>query len=473
MSFQQGHALLIGTGTHQYHPKLDVPITVKDAQAVQNVLQDANACGYPESQVNLVHDAGASKNGILSALDKLAATKPDDTVFLFYCGHGALGADGKYYLVSYDARVQNGRVVPGSGVSEEELLARLKAVPAQRVLMILNACFSGNVSPTLDISGDTLTPSVPDEDSAAAILGTGKGRIIITATREGQESYIGAGNLTIFTQALVDGLKGKGVGNSNGYVSAFRLYEHIFIAVSEYVQEKHQATQEPELTVLKGIGPFAVSLYKGATSLGTFDESETPPAETPVREISEKKVQRVSNKITTKNQSGGINISGGARVTVGRDMVGGDKIEANNSQGFINKPQGPVNQRWGNEVNTGGGSYVGGNLDNRGGQFAGRDATQINNVQGASKQDLQDLVTQLRTMLQQVPLDADEKKAVETDLASVEEQIEKPEPKLTLIKRGLNGIKDVLESAAGAAVAAAPLVPLVQRGLEMAQQLFK
>ncbi|GEM_PF-5444081 len=31
MAFQQGHALVIGVGTHRYHPGLDVPITVADA----------------------------------------------------------------------------------------------------------------------------------------------------------------------------------------------------------------------------------------------------------------------------------------------------------------------------------------------------------------------------------------------------------------------------------------------------------
>ena len=32
MSFDQGHALLIGVGSHQYETRLDVPITVTDAQ---------------------------------------------------------------------------------------------------------------------------------------------------------------------------------------------------------------------------------------------------------------------------------------------------------------------------------------------------------------------------------------------------------------------------------------------------------
>ncbi len=34
MPFSQGHALLIGVGSYQHSPHLNVPITVADAQAV-------------------------------------------------------------------------------------------------------------------------------------------------------------------------------------------------------------------------------------------------------------------------------------------------------------------------------------------------------------------------------------------------------------------------------------------------------
>jgi uncharacterized caspase-like protein len=73
-------------------------------------------------------------------------TGEQETVFFFYCGHGALGADGEYYLVSHDARLQDGRVVPGTGVSEGELLARLRQIKAQRMLLVFNACFAGSLA---------------------------------------------------------------------------------------------------------------------------------------------------------------------------------------------------------------------------------------------------------------------------------------------------------------------------------------
>ena len=91
MSFDQGHALLIGVGSHQYEKRLDVPITVADAQAVAGILRE----------------------------------------LFYYSGHGEYGEDGNYYLVSHDARLSNRKVVAGSGVSQGELLEKMARIPAK------------------------------------------------------------------------------------------------------------------------------------------------------------------------------------------------------------------------------------------------------------------------------------------------------------------------------------------------------
>jgi hypothetical protein len=323
MAFTQAHALIIGVGTHQYAPHIDVPITVADAKSVKDVLLDDKTCGYPSAQVTLLENSRASKDGILAALSELAKrVKTEDTVFFYYCGHGALGTDGNYYLVSHDAKIRNGRVVQGTGISQNELIEKLRTVAAKRVLMIFNACFSGNISPSLDIGEQNLEASGLSEDVSNALLGTGQGRIIITACREDQKSYIGSGALTIFTQALVDGLKGRGVANSNGYISAYSLYEHVYETVSETVQEQFNLVQEPELTVLKGIGPFAVALYKGATSLGDLDIAQPVPDLPAVRQVKAEKARKALGRHI--DTGGGAYIEGDVHIT-GGDFVGRDK----------------------------------------------------------------------------------------------------------------------------------------------------
>ncbi len=371
MPFSQGHALLIGVGTYAHTPRLNVPITAADARAVAQVLRDPSFCGYPEAQVMLLHDERATGAGILAALDQLVTRAgPDDTVVLFYCGHGDFGDDGDYYLTSYETRIADKKVVGGTGVSQKALLAKLKALRARRVLVIFNACHSGAVSPTLGTEEQAPAGRNPPNETTAALLATGAGRIIITACRAAQYSYIGTGALTLFTQALVNGLLGQGVSGRNGYISAFDLYTHIYTTVSETVKNDYRGIQEPELTIIQGVGPFAVALYHGATTLGAFEAPAAPTPSAAVRAVSEEESRRAFERI----------VSVGQGVAIGGDMTGGtviagDQTNAQGSQGFIGQATGPISQNFGSQqtvntgggsyINTGGGDYAGGNIDRR------------------------------------------------------------------------------------------------------------
>jgi hypothetical protein len=165
----------------------------------------------------------------------------------------------------------------GRGVSEQELLQKLRAIKAKRLLLIVNACHSGEISPVLGPGEEGIGGTQFPKKTAATLLATGSGRVIITACREHQVSFVGDGSLTLFGQALVDGLQGKGdyVTNRGGFISAYDLYSHLYDTLQAWVPQKVDAdvraqygtVQEPELTVLKGVGPFAVALYSGATTL--------------------------------------------------------------------------------------------------------------------------------------------------------------------------------------------------------------
>ncbi|NJN66837.1 MAG: caspase family protein [Chloroflexaceae bacterium] len=299
MPFSPGRALLIGVGNYRHAPALDVPITADDADAVASVLRDSDYCGYLSEHVTLLRGSNATRENILAALDTLIAqTSAHDTVFFFYCGHGDYGDDGHYYLTTHDTQFTQRKVACGTGINHHELLDRFKSLPARRALLIFNACHAGEISPTLGIDSPS-TGHNPPEQTTAALLSTGEGRIILTACRDGQVSFIGKGPLTIFTQALVDGLRGRGTTNHQGYISAFDLYTYLFYTVTDQVENTvadavrsvYGGMQEPELTVLKGVGPFAVSLYRGATTTGQLLATDVPPEDTAVRTITPRRSQ--------------------------------------------------------------------------------------------------------------------------------------------------------------------------------------
>src|SRR5262249_17417460 len=157
---------------------------------------------YPEQQVTVLTEEQATRQAIFDALDKLATLQPTDTVFLFYAGHGDYDKDNIYYLTTHDTEMTDGKVINQSGVRQDELLKKINAIPARRMLLVFNACHSGIVAPGTLGDEEEAGQSVP-EDVAGALLSAGEGRIIISACRAEQRSYYERGEntpMTIFTQ---------------------------------------------------------------------------------------------------------------------------------------------------------------------------------------------------------------------------------------------------------------------------------
>ena len=369
MTLNSGYALVIGVGSYQYEPQLNVPLTFEDAQTVVTTLKAPNYCAYPEQQIQFLHDETATRQNIEDVLDNLAKTLNDrDTLFICYSGHGDYGDDG-YYLTTHDTRLDGNRVVVGSALHEKVLLEKLNAIKAKRVFLFFNACHSGEISPgTLGSSGDQ-GANIP-EQTATALLATGEGRIIITACRETQKSYFSPGDsMTLFAQGLVEALKGKGIPSRKGYISIFDLYEKVFGQVKAAVEKLKAAVekidghhpeivQEPELTIQKGVGVMAVALHSGQTPGGELGAGDYPDSlNGSVREVDAAESQRALQQIL----SGRVNLAAGGNIQDVQVLERGDYINASGSQGFVNRPSGPVNQVFGNStvINTGGGDYAG------------------------------------------------------------------------------------------------------------------
>lgn len=444
MSFEQGHALVIGVGTYQHHPEHNVPITVKDAQAVQAALLDKARCGYPPEQVRLLHDDTATRQGILDELKRLAGVvKPENTVTVFYCGHGGYGTDGSYYLTTHDTRVENNGVKAKTGVSEAELMDALRKIQARRLLLIFNACHSGEVSPSLEAGSPQPFGGLGLPTPAAeALLSTGEGRIIIAACRPEQKSWIGPGPLTFFAQALVDGLSGKGgMIPNHGYISAYGLYEHIFYAIGAAVKPLGEV-QEPELTVLKGVGPFPVALYKGASDLGTFDESESLPPGTAARQvepaISQHRLEQYSRNVVATGGSTVVQGSNNKVVGAGGVMVGGN-VGGSINTGTINGPQYNI----------------------KGGVHAGRDVVMGDqfNVLKDTPRNRDEYIVALIALQKQIaelkrgpdlrPVQERNIQGAEEKIAEAVSQAQGPEPLGERIRDTLNDAKDFMDAISG------------------------
>lgn len=302
MTFNQGHALLIGVSKINKYPKSNTSSLVNDVQELQKTLISPLFCAYPSQQVHILVEEQATRAAILAALDQLASsTSADDTVLIMFSGHGVHSEKG-YALTCYDSLFnEQKKLVEQTGIELAELLEKLKAIQSKRLVFINNSCFSGNVAPVLgnDFADEAdISEKVPSSTNDA-ILATGSGRIIINACSAEQCSYIGLTEMTVFAHVLNQGLQGIPIVRK-GYISIFDLYEYLYEEVSSLVKNPkyvHPDTyakykdQEPEISIIKASGSFAIAHYRGTQPQAPYQPSDLS-LEGNVREVEQSKAEK-------------------------------------------------------------------------------------------------------------------------------------------------------------------------------------
>ena len=134
-SFSLGYAVSVGAGA-------DLPVTVGDATGIAHLLNDPARCAYPRDQVRLLTEGDARRQEVLDALDWLAqSATPEDTAVVYFSGHGMLTPQGHYLLPnSYDLQS-----VDQTCISDQVLTEKLRAVQAQKLLVLLDCCHAGGI----------------------------------------------------------------------------------------------------------------------------------------------------------------------------------------------------------------------------------------------------------------------------------------------------------------------------------------
>ena len=300
MSFEQGYALIIGVGRNRRDSRLDVPKVHSDADVLESVLCDPMICGYRRDRVIKLTEGAAERKQILDALDALITNvATQDTVLLFYAGHGMFDSNEVYHLTTFDTIIRDNQLQSGTGISESELLEKLRAIRAERLLIIINSCHSGSIAPSLD--GDPtdvgLGAKAPPSRLTSTLLSSGKGRAILTACQEHQKSYLGREDQTIFTSALIKGLKGH-AGGKNGYIELGELYNYLYTEITSAVPE-----QEPVLTLIKNVGSFPVARLVSTTQQIPPPQPAPKPKLSPQSEARIQRLKEICSKSTISREN--------------------------------------------------------------------------------------------------------------------------------------------------------------------------
>lgn len=197
----------------------------KDARDFYDYLvKEAN---FAPDHVRLILDEKATRRRILSELDNMflgRVARPDDMIVLFFSTHGSpsqLDKMGKNFIVAYDTEPTE---LFATGIEMQSMTRDLKErVDAKRVLLVLDACHSGGVSP--HSKGITRVGNF-DTDT----LAIGNGQMVICSSEPDQQSWESKRyNNGVFTRNLLEGLRSKGQNTT---------IEDAFGRINELVQDE-------------------------------------------------------------------------------------------------------------------------------------------------------------------------------------------------------------------------------------------
>ncbi len=227
-----GTAYVLAIGVNAYsNPQYNLKYAVADANAfgeevMREQLQIAN---YDQVQIASLLDGQATKANVLRALNRLAgnqeasntddpvalqklkATQPEDAVFIYFAGHGTAFGQ-RFYLLPHDLGYAGERtgldaaglqMILDHSISDEELERAVEGIDADKLLMVIDACNSGQA---LEAAEQRRGPM---NSKGLAQLAYEKGMYILTAAQSYQAaqeaSQLGHG---LLTYALVEeGLK--------------------------------------------------------------------------------------------------------------------------------------------------------------------------------------------------------------------------------------------------------------------------
>jgi len=226
--------LTIGIDTYLSWPRLKT--AVNDAKALKSILMERYT--FDKGHVIELYDENATRKNILGALrDLTKKIKSEDSLLIFYAGHGHLDTitkDGSWIPV------ESGTDDPSAWISNHDIKNYLSidAIKAKHILLVSDSCFSGDFfrgqRGALPEVTDTVIKKAYKLSSRQAITSGGLEPV----------SDTGFGGNSVFSHFLVAALK----SNTNPYLIPSELFPAVKSGVAQ------NAEQFPQMGSLYGVG---------------------------------------------------------------------------------------------------------------------------------------------------------------------------------------------------------------------------
>lgn len=288
---RNGTLYVLAIGANEYaNPNYNLRYAVVDVESIAQALkaQQTALGNYAKTEVIELTNQNATKANIIAALNLFGSNKtlpanapadlqkikkllPEDALVIYYAGHGTASKDS-FYLIPHDgfptdknldekARLEK---IYAASVSDRDLEDALESVDAGKILMVIDACNSGQA-----LESDEKRRG-PMNSRGLAQLAYEKGMYILTAAQSQQSalevSKLGHG---LLTYALLEGFK-KAERDSAGNITERKWLDYAAAQVPQ-LQVAAMQTRSAENRTL----PPAQK--RSELAVATGDNTNLPP----------------------------------------------------------------------------------------------------------------------------------------------------------------------------------------------------
>ncbi|HXA47473.1 MAG TPA: caspase family protein [Burkholderiaceae bacterium] len=233
-------AVLIGINSYSDSRIPLLESALPDAQAVSNVLADK--MGY---EVRVLADATKAK--IINTLNEIGrAVGPDDSVAIYYAGHGYLQDNTRIgFWIPSDASATS----PKNWISNRDITRLLNNIPARQVILMSDSCYSGSLTEEQKMTASAVDANTILRKRSVTVMSSGGEEPVADDGKDGH---------SIFAWALMDTVKSAGK-----YDPGLKFYDTIRKdVIAEYPQVPQYGAAMSARHMLGADYLFEVRSYK-------------------------------------------------------------------------------------------------------------------------------------------------------------------------------------------------------------------
>jgi WD40 repeat protein len=222
----------------------------EDATALAEALKLVGSPLFSSVHPKTLLDEQVTERAITAEFERLSRTvKARDVFVLFLGGHGrSFAGEGWYYLPQDFDPAKNHRFEKDA-ISSAKLRDWLAKVPAEKSLIVLDACESG--------AFDAFRGGDRERETVMAQLEYSTGRNLLTAAPAGRAAYEGHNGHGVLTFAILERLN-RAKGAPPDPVSVFELAAHVSREVPSITQRVFAIRQQPRFTPTGGDFPLGL-----------------------------------------------------------------------------------------------------------------------------------------------------------------------------------------------------------------------